>query len=969
MALDQQLPSSDVDPPGRGPVPGRPAPAGNGIAAAEAGYAAALAAVLQVDRVPVDGNFFDDLGADSMLMARFCARVRKTAELPAVSMTDVYRFPSVRGLARATAVPVPSPVEDGFAEVLAAVLQVDRVPVDGNFFDDLGADSMSMTRFCARVRKRGDLPPVAITDVYRHPTVAALAAALPAAETAPPAGPPAAVAPAQSPARARSARYVVCGALQAMTFVAYAYAAALGFELGFDWISEGDGLVSDYLRSAAVGIAYFLVVCLLPVAAKWLLVGRWTPRRFPVWSLAYYRFWVVKTLVTANPLVLFAGSPVYPLYLRLLGARIGRDAVIHSRRVPVCADLFTAGDGTVIRKDSFFGCYRARAGWIETGPVTLGRDVLVSEMTVLDIGTAMGDAAQLGHASSLQVGQSVPAGEHWGGSPAERTGTEFLRVAPLPPSRRRKATYAALQLLNLALVYLPLSFGALAVLLDEVPWLAALLDPSHVVFTSWSFYGTALAVSVVFYFGLLLLRLGFVLTVPRLLDRWLRPDEVHPLYGWHYGVHRAQSRFSNDRFLTALFGDSSYIVPYLRGIGYHLTPVVQSGSNFGTDVKHESPFLVTVGTGTVCASELSILNAHYSSTSFRLTRASIGAHNFLGNMIAYPAGSRTRDDCLLATKVMVPVDGPLREGVGLLGSPSFEIPRTVERDSRFVQMAHAPDVPRRLAAKNRHNLVTIGISLLTHWFFAFVTFVVGFITADLYQRWGATAVAASTVVLLVFTILYAALVERASTGFRGLRPAYCSIYDKQFWRVERFFKHTADAHIVLNGTPFKAPVLRLLGMRVGRRLFDDGCGFAEKNLVAIGDDVTLNLGSNLQCHSQEDYAFKSDRITVGSRCTVGVGALVHYGVTIGDGAEVAADSFLMKGEEMPADACWGGNPAREMRPAEPPVVLPRPRAHADGPRSGAPPAAAVGPASGPRGRHREVHRPRRAEAMRRGAAG
>jgi hypothetical protein len=34
---------------------------------------------------------------------------------------------------------------------------------------------------------------------------------------------------------------------------------------------------------------------------------------------------------------------------------------------------------------------------------------------------------------------------------------------------------------------------------------------------------------------------------------------------------------------------------------------------------------------------------------------------------------------------------------------------------------------------------------------------------------------------------------------------------------------------------------------------------------------------------------------------------------MGDGAVLAADSFLMKGEEVPANARWGGNPATEMR--------------------------------------------------------
>ena len=106
---------------------------------------------------------------------------------------------------------------------------------------------------------------------------------------------------------------------------------------------------------------------------------------------------------------------------------------------------------------------------------------------------------------------------------------------------------------------------------------------------------------------------------------------------------------------------------------------------------------------------------------------------------------------------------------------------------------------------------------------------------------------------------------------------------------------------------------RLLGVRIGRRVFDDGCVLTERTFVTIGDDCTLNVGSVIQCHSQEDGAFKSDRIVIGAGCTLGVGAFVHYGVTMGDGAVLAADSFLMKGEEMPPSALWGGNPAKKMR--------------------------------------------------------
>src|SRR5437879_8566345 len=68
--------------------------------------------------------------------------------------------------------------ESIFAEVLADVLHVDRVSLDSHFFDELGADSLVMAHFCARVRKRGNLPSVSMRDVYRHPTIRGLAAAL-----------------------------------------------------------------------------------------------------------------------------------------------------------------------------------------------------------------------------------------------------------------------------------------------------------------------------------------------------------------------------------------------------------------------------------------------------------------------------------------------------------------------------------------------------------------------------------------------------------------------------------------------------------------------------------------------------------------------------------------------------------------------------------------------------------------------
>jgi len=895
----------------------------------ERGFTEVIAAVVHVERVSVDSNFFEDLGANSLVMAQFCARVRKRVDLPSVSIKDVYQHPTIRSLAAALAdaasasmgksIEITSntttDIAKGFAEVLASVVRVEQVSVDNNFFDDLGANSLMMAQFCARVRKRADLPSVSIKDVYQHPTIRSLAAAL--ADAAPTPAPvpveqsaPALTAVATPVTQTSTLQYVLTGVLQFLIYFAYACLAGFVINWGFNWIAAGSGWGDIYLRSVLFGSALFVALCVFPILAKWVLIGRWKAREFPVWSLAYVRFWTVKTLVHANPMVFFAGTPLYVLYLRALGTRIGKGVTILSRTIPACTDLLTIGSGTVICKDSSFICYRAYAGRIQIGPVTLGQNVYIGEKTVLDINTSMGDGAQLGHTSSLQSGQAVPVGQHWHGSPAQPTHLNYLRVVPARVGALRRFNSGFFTLLWVFFVYMPLILVGSYALFTLEPVLIRLLIPGVTRIASSTLYIDALVLSLVVFFGIGIFGLAFVFTVPRLLSLAIKPDKTYPLYGFHYSLHRAITVMTNIKFFNRLFGDSSYILNYLRGLGYDLSFAEQTGANFGSELQHETPFLSSIGQGTIVCDGLSIMNAEFSSTSFRVSRVSIGVHNFLGNNIAFPVDARTGDNVLLATKVMVPLDGPVRQGVGLLGSPSFEIPRSVKRDSRFDHLWQPDEQRKRLAAKNRYNIRTMGVVLFMQWLQILLFSLFALVAVNLDNVFGPVGVAADMTLSLLVSTAYYILVERITTGFRSLRPQFCSIYDPYYWWHERLWK-VPDAYLnIFNGTPFKNVVWRLLGVRIGRRVFDDGVYLTERTLAIIGDDCTLNAGSKIQCHSLEDGTFKSDRTTLGAGCTLSVGSFVHYGVTMGDGAVLAADSFLMKGEEIPASAQWGGNPAR-----------------------------------------------------------
>ena len=847
--------------------------------------------------------------------------------------------------------------EKELADQLGAVLGLENVSTDAHFFNDLGADSLLMAHFCARVRKETGLPPAAMQDVYKHPTVrqlaeclqsrrreAELVPALHARDEEPPAPMP----------RVSSFQYALCGAIQLLVFLGYTMYAAWLLVFGFEWASGGTSLLEIWLRSVAFGIATFVVLSLTPVLVKWILVGRWKPGLIPIWSMSYLRFWAVKTLTRANPLVLFAGSPIYVLYLRLLGAKIGKGVVIFSRTVPVCTDLLTIGDNTVIHKNSFFLCYRARPGVLEKGPVTLGSNVLVSEKTTFDIGTSMGNNTQLGHASALLTPQAVPDGQSWHGSPAERTSTNYLRVPAVKCSTRRRVIFSLLQLFNRLVLVVP------AFVLGLAAFLPSYLDTGHLQLGAFAFFVDVAAVTLIMFLSSLITGLIFVLSVPRLLNLFLKTDKVYPLYGVHYSLQRMMAGISNAGIYKSLFGDSSYIVHYLQALGWNLGKVVQTGSNFGPAVGHESPFLSSVGSGTMASDGLNMMNADFSSTSFRLSRVSIAGRNFLGNDITFPIGARVGENCLLGTKVMIPIDGAIRSDVGLLGSPPFEIPRSVQRDAQFNDLKLEEAKNRLLPAKNRYNIRSMALFLSLRWFLIYTATLSGGIAVSAHGYIGVLAISLSMLGFMLFSTFFSILVERSVMGFRPLKPEYCSIYDRYFWRHELLWKLLTGAPF--GGTPFKSFFMRILGIKVGKRLYDAGCGIPEKTLVTIGDDCALNEGTVLQGHSLEDGTFKSGRIVLGDRCTVGVEAFVHYGVTMRDGATLEADAFLMKGEDMPENTAYVGNPAREVSSRQTEL---RPAPLGGGPRHRASSLAAAHRSQATTRVARGEHTPHRHKAARR----
>ena len=166
--------------------------------------------------------------------------------------------------------------------------------------------------------------------------------------------------------------------------------------------------------------------------------------------------------------------------------------------------------------------------------------------------------------------------------------------------------------------------------------------------------------------------------------------------------------------------------------------------------------------------------------------------------------------------------------------------------------------------------------------------------------WTLLAIAVATVVTLKWSIMgtFKPVVVPLWSAYVWLNEMINGIYEAIMAPIVGIFF----------GTPFAAPLLRLMGCRVGRHCYIGTSLFSEFDLVEIGDYAALNGGAIVQNHLFEDRIMKSSHLRVGDGCTVGNMAVVLYDTRMEEDAVLGPLSLLMKGEIMPERSRWHGIP-------------------------------------------------------------
>ncbi len=163
-----------------------------------------------------------------------------------------------------------------------------------------------------------------------------------------------------------------------------------------------------------------LLAAVLTSAVKWVLVGRIQAVDHPLWSSFVWRSELADTFVEVVAAPWFAraatGTPVLNLWLRSLGATIGRGVWCETYWLPE-PDLVELGDGVTVNQGCVLQTHLFHDRVLSIDRVSLRRGSTLGPNSVILPASRLGRDATVGPVSLVMRGESVPDKTRWIGNP------------------------------------------------------------------------------------------------------------------------------------------------------------------------------------------------------------------------------------------------------------------------------------------------------------------------------------------------------------------------------------------------------------------------------------------------------------------------------------------------------------------------------------------------------------------------
>ncbi len=782
--------------------------------------------------------------------------------------------------------------ETWLAELWVDVLGTSVQDADADFFS-LGGTSLAAATLVGRIREQ--VPTVAVRDLYDHPRLGSLAEAVEniAAKTGVSLHDAAPVEPRDvHPVGARTRVAQTLIQLPMMTLQATTW-------LG--WILLGGNLAHMAGLEWAVHTSWWLVAVLLVVfgspvgrlpigglGARLLTAGI-QPGEYPRGGATHLRIWAAERWADASGSQSISGATWVNYYARSLGVKVGLGVDLHS--LPPITGLLTLGDHCAIEPEVDMSGYWVDGDVLHVGAIEVAPDARVGARSTLLPGAVIGADAHVEAGSTVTGHRTIRPGSRWSGSPAEKVGRSKHRFPDEHPPRRSRwvpiygVTSVALSLQPLAAIAL----GALVVvsLIDVTaghPLLGAVVFAPLGGLVAFAFYMVSIWLGV------------------RVLQIGLRPGitPVRSFHGWQLWT------------IERLMDDArTYLFPLYAG---QLTPLwLRSlGARIGKNVEVSTavmiPTLTDVREGAFLADD-TLVGGYELGGGWMLTgETRVGKRSFVGNSGITGPGRKLPKNSLVAVLSSTPKKA--KANTNWWGSPPERMRRVhVDADGgealtynpgRKVKFFRGFIETMRLLAPMTSAMLLAGVVGTIYWLVAaygvFVAWLAG----------GLVLMAAGLLAVVVTVLVKWFCVGRHTPGDHPLWSEFVWLNELQ----DAFVEAVAAPWFLVPtlGTGELNVALRALGARIGHGAWVESYWFPETDLCVVGRGATVGPGTVVQTHLFQDRVMSLDTVTIADGATLAAHSVVLPAARIGDGATVGPGSLVMRGDQVPANTVWQGNP-------------------------------------------------------------
>jgi non-ribosomal peptide synthetase-like protein len=669
----------------------------------------------------------------------------------------------------------------------------------------------------------------------------------------------------------------------------------------------GDSLPLAVLYSLGTFVLIQLVTFPVAIAGKWIVAGRLPVGRYPLWGVTYFRWWLAVKFCELPDTYLLAGTPWMPIYLRALGARIGRNVMIDTITLGA-PELLTVEDGVSVGTFVNLENARVEQGWLIIGAVRLRRDAVVDSYAVLEENTELGERSHLCGQSALSAGRKIPDDETWDGAPARRVNQPREELPPRPQLwfgwRWAQAGLFGVTALAVSVLFFLPCFPAFML----IDWIDAnTTDVFDSDFNLFFAYGLFLLLAIPA--SALFVALTALLTG---LLRWILPRQRAGTWSVHsYAFWR--KKFTGlilDHSLQVLHGiyASVFAPVWLRFLGVKVGRHAEVSTAEGM-----TPELLDLGDDSFIADGAMLGDEEQRGGWMVLKRTKIGDRSFVGNGAYVSNGAEVPDDVLIGVQTRTPDNAQLQSGQTWIGSPAMRLPARECLTGFPESLTFRPSRWRRLARGFIEGLrIVLPLALVIATGYLIVILVMPLAEEN---GWGIQVAAALSLAGCLYGLASFLLVVALKWLLIGrYRPCARAMWTPFVWLSEartNLYESLAVPNFldILRGTPMLPWALRLLGAKIGKGVYLNTTDVTEFDCVRIGDETELNAYCGPQTHLFEDRVMKIGRVEIGAQTTVGPRTTILYDTHVGDRVQLGPLTLVAKGERLPAATRWEGSPA------------------------------------------------------------